>query len=443
MITTAMLRELADKGLRVGLIGAGKFGTMFLSQARRVPGLHVVGVADLNVARARESLARADWPAEQYAATTLFEARARGTTYVGDDALALIAGGIDVIVDATGHPQAGARHALAALNAGVHMVLPNVESDVLVGPLLAERFAKAGLAYSMAYGDQPALIVELVDWARAAGFPVVCAGKGTKYLPQYHHSTPDTVWDYFGFTAEQLAVGDFNPKMFNSFIDGTKASIEMAAVANATGLAPQAGGLRFPPCGTDDLQTVLRPVSVGGQLDRAGTVEVVSSLERDGSRVPRDIQVGVFVVFQAPNDYAARCFGEYGLRTDPTGRYTALYRPYHLIGLELGISVILAGLRGEATGQTRAFVGDVVAVAKRDLQVGETLDGEGGYCVYGRLMPAADSLRAQALPIGLAHNVMLQRPVAQGQVLSWNDVAYDATDTTVMLRKEMERRFAK
>jgi predicted homoserine dehydrogenase-like protein len=298
------------------------------------------------------------------------------------------------------------------------------------------------VVYSLAYGDQPALICEMVDWARACGFAVVAAGKGTKYLPAYHASTPDTVWGHYGLTPEQAAAGGMNPQMFNSFLDGTKSGIEMAAVANATGLVPPADGLAFPPCGVDDLPHVLRPRADGGQLAAKGQVEVVSSLERDGRPVARDLRWGVYAVFEAPSDYAARCFAEYGLRTDSTGRYAAMYKPYHLIGLELGISVASAALRGEATGAPAGFRGDVVATAKRDLAAGEILDGEGGYTVWGRLYPAAASLVLGGLPIGLAHGVKLVRPVAVGSPLTWADVAVDETAEPVRVRREMERSFA-
>jgi predicted homoserine dehydrogenase-like protein len=314
----------------------------------------------------------------------------------------------------------------------------NVEADALVGPVLAEQARAAGVVYSMAYGDQPALISELVDWCRTIGFDVVAAGKGTKYLPEYETSTPDTVWDYYGFTAEQLAAGDFNPKMFNSFLDGTKSAIEMAAVANATSLVPQDEGLRFPPVDVDDLATALRPRAAGGELSRAGTVEVISSLHRDGRPLDRDLRWGVYVTFEARTDYAVQCFAEYGLRTDPTGRYGALYRPYHLIGLELGISIASAVVRGEATGSARAFLGDVVSVAKRDLRAGEVLDGEGGYTVRGVLAPASASLARRALPIGLAGGVALRRAVPAGQVLTYDDAAVDEAAAAVKLRRQLE-----
>jgi predicted homoserine dehydrogenase-like protein len=392
--------------------------------------------------RARTALARTGWTPEQFDAKTFGEALKRRCTHVTDDAIALIgAGGLDVVIDATGVPAAGIRHALTCCDQGKHIVMVNVEADALAGPLLARRARNAGIVYSLAYGDQPALICELVDWARAAGFSVVAAGKGTKYLPGYHESTPATVWQHYGFTPEQVAHGGFNAQMFNSFLDGTKSAIEMTAVANATGLMPPPTGLTFPPCGVDDLPRVLRPRQDGGQLDQTGTVEVVSSLERDGRPVFRDLRWGVYVTFAAEHDYVARCFKEYGLMTDDTGRYAAMYKPYHLIGLELGISVASVGVRRESTGAPTGFRADAVAVAKRDLKSGEILDGEGGYTVYGRIMPAADSLAQAALPIGLAHGVRLRRAIARGDLVHWNDVDISDKDPAVRARREMELEF--
>ena len=435
-------REAAGTPLRIGLIGAGKFATMFLAQARRMRGLHLLGVADLSVPRAQDALTRAGWPAEQIAAKTLSEAHARRTTHIGEDAVALItAPGIDIVIDATGSPTAGIRHALAAIENGKHIIMVNVEADVLAGPLLARKAREASVVYSLAYGDQPALICELVDWARTAGFDVVAAGKGTKYLPAYHVSTPDTVWSHYGLTPEQARLGGMNAQMFNSFLDGTKSAIEMAAVANATGLLPAPGGLAFPPCGVDDLARVLRPATVGGQLHHKGQVEVVSSLERDGRPVFRDLRWGVYVVVEAPTDYAARCFAEYGLVTDPSGRYSAMYKPYHLIGLELGISVASVGLRREPTGAATGFRADVVATAKRDLRAGEVLDGEGGFTVWGKVMPAADSLRGRGVPIGLAHGVKLVKDVKTGDAVRWDDVTVDEASEAVRVRRDMERSF--
>ena len=429
----ADLLRRADTGnpVRVGLIGAGKFGSMFLSQGPTTPGLRVTAIADLEPDRAKDACRRAGWS----------DALVAGTVFTDDASMLAERADVDVVVEATGRPAAGIRHARAAFAAAKHVVMVNVEADVLAGPLLAGEAARAGVVYTMAYGDQPALVCELVEWARCCGFAVTAAGKGTKYLPSYHASTPDTVWEHYGLTAGQARAAGMNSRMFNSFLDGTKSALEMAAVANATGLAPSSEGLRFPPCGMDDLAHVLRPREDGGVLPRRGQVEVVSSLERDGRPVARDLRWGVYVVIEAPNEYAAACFRQYGMNTDASGRYSAMYKPFHLIGLELNVSILSAALLGRPTGATRGFEGDVAATAKRDLAAGERLDGEGGYTVYGRLLPAQDSIARGALPIGLAHDVVLQNPVEAGEGIAWSDVRLDPAADAVRARREMEAAF--
>jgi predicted homoserine dehydrogenase-like protein len=425
-------RHKTGKPVRTALIGAGKFGSMFLSQVPHVAGLEVPIIVDLDPQRARDACKTVGWD----------EARIAATNFTLDAAKA-VASDIEVVVEATGNPAAGIRHARAAIAAGKHIVMVNVEADVLAGPLLAEEARKAGVVYSLAYGDQPALTAEIVDWARATGFHVVAAGKGTKYLPAYHDVTPDGVWPHYGLTASEAQSAGMNPQMFNSFLDGTKSAIEMAAIANACGLDVPQNGLLFPPCGVDDLPHVMRPREKGGVLEKSGVVEVVSSLERDGRPVFRDLRWGVYAVLEAPNDYAADCFRQYGLKTDASGRYAAMYKPYHLIGLELNISVLSAALRKEPTGQAQGFRGDAVSVAKRNLRAGEMLDGEGGYTVWGKLMPADASLRAGALPIGLAHRVKLKNDIAHGGLVRWSDVEFDAASDAVKTRKAMEAAFAR
>lgn len=444
LIQKLRARAAQDRPVRVAVIGVGKFGSMYLSQAPRTPGIHVVAVADLSPDRARASLTRVDWDLSRLGATSLAQAVKDGSTFLTDDAAVVIASDfVDIVIDATGSPAAGIAHALLCCEYRKHIIMVNVEADVLAGPLLARRAKEAGIIYSMASGDQPALIAEMVDWARTIGLEVVCAGKGTKYLPVYHQSTPDTVWGHYGFSAEQVAGGDFNAQMFNSFLDGTKSALEMAAVSNGCELNPPKDGLFFPPCGVDDLPHILRPRNEGGLLIEKGTVEVVSSIERDGRPVFRDLRWGVYAVFEAPSRYVMDCFQQYGLQTDSSGKYAAMYKPYHLIGLELGISVASIAVRQEATGATGEWRGDVVATTKRPLKKGEKLDGEGGYTVYGKLMQTTDSLRMHALPIGLAHNMVLKHDVAQGAVVTWNDVDYDATKQAVVFRKEQETLFRK
>ena len=415
--------------VRVCLIGAGKFGSMFLAQVPTTDGLEVSWIADLRPDNARAACASVGWD----------DARIEATAISDDASAAIAADDVDVVVEATGNPHAGVRHARAAIAAGKHVVMVNVEADVLAGAALAKEARAAGVVYSMAYGDQPALTAEIVDWARSCGFDVVCAGKGTKYLPHFHQSTPETVWEYGGYDPAKAIRDGMNPKMFNSFTDGTKSALEMAAIANACDLTPPSDGLLFPPCGVDDLARILRPRSEGGLMEVKGTVETVSSVERDGRPVFRDLRWGVYAVFEAPNDYAAGCFRQYGMNTDASGRYSAMYKPFHLIGMELNISILSAALLGQATGETAAFNGDVVATAKKDLKAGETLDGEGGYCVWGKLIPARASVARGALPIGLAQDVTLTRDVKMGEVVRYADAAIRDDDDVAAYRRAMER----
>ncbi|NMG38069.1 Gfo/Idh/MocA family oxidoreductase [Chelativorans sp. ZYF759] len=426
----SMLKARAAEGkpVRAGLIGAGKFGSMFLSQVPSTPGLEVSTIADLSPTRAQAACRAVGWEEDRIAATR----------FVEDGRHLAAADDVDVVIDSTGSPAAGIAHAMAAIEHGKHVVMVNVEADVLAGPALAQRARAAGVVYSMAYGDQPALVAEMVDWARATGFRVQAAGKGTKYLPSYHQVAPDNVWSHYGLSPEAAHAAGMNPQMFNSFLDGTKSAIEMAAIANACDLDVPADGLAFPPCGVDDLAHVLRPREIGGIMEGAAMVEVVSSLERDGRPVFRDLRWGVYVVLEAPNDYAAACFRQYGLPVDSTGRYASMYKPFHLIGLELGISVLSAALRGEPTGQSRVFRGDAVAVAKRDLVPGDVLDGEGGYTVWGKLLPARISLEKQALPIGLAHGLKVIHPVEAGEVVTQHHVEQSLDGQVMKLRRETE-----
>lgn len=418
--------------IRVGVIGAGKFATMFLNQVPTSPHLHVAAIADLDPERARAACRTVGWSKERIA----------GTVFTDDGAALIARPEIEVVLEVTGSPAAGCAHALEAARQGKHIVMVNVEADVLAGPVLAAAHARAGTVYSMAYGDQPALVAELVDWARTCGFAVVAAGKGTRYQSFYHDVTPADVWQHYGLSPEQAAAAGMNPQMFNSFLDGTKSAIEMAAIANATGLAVPHDGLAFPAVGADSLADRLIPVADGGVLERSGMVEVLASAAPgETAELPDNLRWGVYVVFEAPNAYARACFAQYGLKTDASGRYAALYRRYHLIGLELGVSVVSAVLRHEATGETRRWAGDVAAVAKRDLKAGEMLDGEGGYCAWGKLVPAERSRATRALPIGLAHGVRLLRDVPHGALIGREDVGELPDTAATRARATLEAGF--
>ena len=439
MSLSAKLLARRDNPLRIGVIGAGKFGAMYIAQVPRTPGVHLVGIADLSPANAKENLRRTGWSPDAHGAPSLDAALEENRTHLSDDWEALVRHpGIDIIIESTGNPPAAVDHALAAFRNGKHVVMVTVEADAFCGPVLAQKAAEAGVVYSLAFGDQPALICDLVDWARTAGFPVVAAGRGHKWQPHFAHSTPETVWGYYGLTPEQAKLGGLNPKMFNSFLDGSKPAIETTAVCNAKGLTPAPEGLLYPSGAIDEIPTLMRPRSEGGVLHHKGQVEVISSLTSDGTPIGYDIRFGVFVVFEGETDYIKRCFEEYGVKTDPSGRYACLYKRWHLIGLEVGVSVASVGLRGEPTGCPTGWRADAVAVAKRDLKAGEILDGEGGYTVVGRLMPAETSLKENCLPLGLAHGWKVLEPVAAGQLLRWSSVAFDTASSAVRLRREME-----
>ncbi len=435
-------REEIKKPIKIGVIGAGTFSSAFLSQARYTPGMQLVGVAELDLEKAKNACVKAGWPEDVIVTggspSAINDAAASGKITLTDNADQLLQAEMDVIVEATGVTEAGTHHAWTALESGKHVIMVNVETDALLGLALKRKASEKGILYLMAYGDQPSIICELIDWARTVGAEVVCAGKGTRYQPKYHYSTPDTVWNYFGFSEEQLAARNYNPQMYNSFLDGTKSAIEMCAVANASGLVPQPGGLQFPPVGVDKLPDVLKPKAAGGILEHSGTVEVVASENRDETPVRNHLRWGLYVVFRAVTDYMLEFLSSHESQTDASGQYSVVYRPFHLIGLELGMSVASVVLRGEDTGSPGSFIADVASVAKKDLKPGDVLDGEGGYTVFGRLVRAADSVSHKYLPIGLGRGVKVIRPVAKSSFLTYDDLEMDSNQFSFKIRRQLE-----
>ena len=433
MFLEKKINELIDnkKTVNVTIIGAGKFGSMFLSQAPHTKGLNVFTICDLNIDKAKKACREVGWSEDQI----------NNVIFTEDFEKAINNYEVDVVVEATGHPSSGIKHARTCFKYGKHVIMVNVEADVLAGPSLSAEANSAEVVFSMAYGDQPSLTLEIIEWARASGFKVTAAGKGTKYMPEYHYSTPKTVWDHYGLTSNEAEKAGMNSKMFNSFLDGTKSSLEMSAIANASGLNVPNNGLLFPPCGMDDLASLLKEKNKGGILEKNEQVEVVSSLERNGRPVFKDLRWGVYAVLQAPNEYAASCFKQYGMNTDQSGEFSAMYKPFHLIGMELNTSIFSAALLKLPTGQTKYFKGDVVSVSKKNLKKGEKLDGEGGFTVWGKLIPASTSLNLKALPIGLANDMFLKNDIDKDKIITWNDVEFDSNDEIISYRHQMENKF--
>jgi len=324
--------------------------------------------------------------------------------------------------EATGDPIIGTEHAVKIINNKKNIIMVNVEADVLCGKYLSDLAKKNNVIYSMAYGDQPALIMEQIEWAKLNGFLVVGAGKGTKYHPSFEYSTPDTVWKNYGMTDEQAKKAGMNPKMFNSFTTGDKSSIEMAAVANASGLRCPNNGLTYPAVGVYDIANKLIPKSAGGVLDYEGQVEVISSIDENKNNIANDLRWGVYIVIKAQNEYSRNCFKEYGMITDKSGNYSAIWRPYHYIGLELAQSMYVIAMDKRATGQTNYFNADVVCVAKKDIKIGEVLDGEGGFAARGRLFTAKRSVKENLLPLGLSSGAIAKKDINKDELISMNDV---------------------
>lgn len=434
-------RARAGRPIQVGLIGAGRFGRMVLCQVAAAPGMHPAAVADLDVDRGRRALQSAgispDDVVETDRPSRMVIASGRGSTVLTRDATALVQSDVDVVVEATGIPEVAVASALQAIEYGKHVVMVTVEADVLVGAVLRRRADRAGVVYTAAYGDQPALIYELYDWATTAGFQVVAAGKGTKYHPSYRKGTPEDVWERYGLAPEETR--DLNPQMYNSFADGTKSAIEMAAVANMTGLRPDVRGMHMPPAGVEMLPDILKPARDGGILSRFGVVEVVSSIDREGRPVPHDLRWGVFVVLTSPCAYTLRCLKEYGLPVDRTGRYAAFYRPYHLVGMELPVSIARAVLDHRPTGTPLPVPqAAVVCAAKRSLRAGDVLDGEGGRTVYGVIDDAETATREGLLPIGLSRRARLLREVPEDGLVRLDDVILQTPEPLLGLWREQQ-----
>jgi predicted homoserine dehydrogenase-like protein len=442
------LQALTDSGkpVRIALIGAGKFGTMILAQLNLMPGVRLCVLADLNVDRAKAAAVKAGWKAEQF---TVAESTSGANDIARGGKTALVPSGeiaaacdVDIVIEATGFVEAGALHAFRAIEAGHHVIMVTVEADVVVGPILQRKAQQAGVVYSMAYGDQPALICQLIDWARTIGYRVVAAGKGTKFLPKYRRSTPDTWHTHYGFTLEEVAKAGINGRMFNSFLDGTKSAIEAAAVANASGLGISDSGLTFAPVPVEKLASAMCPKSAGGLLEREGMVDIVSSVNEDDTDVLNNLRWGVYVTYTSDSAYSRQCWPEYGVAIDPSGTYGALWRPYHFIGLEVGQSIASIMIDGEPTGApTYGPLAEVVCATRTAMKAGEMIDGEGGYAVYGDVCSGERARREQLVPMGLAYGLKLNRDVPADHPIGEADVTWDESSFIWKLRREQERLF--
>ncbi|MDP7578284.1 MAG: flagellar biosynthesis protein FlgA [SAR202 cluster bacterium] len=421
-----MTLDEIGKPIRVSLIGCGRFGSMVAAQVRRAPGMVLSVACDIDLRRARRVIDLSGYYLESTGNVTdvsaAEDAVQKNQVVITDRLEVALESDVDVVVEATGNPELGAMHCFLAIENRRHVVNASVEADVLVGPQLKRMADEVGVVYSLAYGDQPALIDDLYDWAIGLGFEVVAAGKGTKYLPEYRWGTPDEALQRFGYSDEDAAGNELNTRMYNSFVDGTKSAVEMCAVANMTGLVPDVPGMHLPAASIAEIPQLLRPKTEGGILSRKGVVEVISCVRRDGSEIPDSVRWGVYVVITSDSLYLRRCLSEYGVPMDDAGIYGVMYKPYHFIGMEVPLSIGRAMLYKESTGAPIAKLCEVAAVAKSELNVGQILDGEGGYTVYGALVDVEYAKAKDVVPIGLCHGAKVVRQVASGQMIHKSDL---------------------
>ena len=412
------------ENINIALIGCGKFISMFLSQYNQLKKIKIDSIVDIDVRKAKSNCINSGLSKETIEQINFVNSL--------DD---ILNRNIEIFIEATGNPIMGTQHASKVIQSKKNIIMVNVEADVLCGKYLSDLAKEHDVNYSMAYGDQPSLILEQIEWARLNGFYVTCAGKGTKYHSSFEYSTPENVWDNYGLTHEEARKAGMNPKMFNSFVTGDKSSIEMAAVANASGLKCPDNGLTYPPVGVYEIANKLIPKNRGGVIDHEGQVEVISSIDKNKIQIPNDLRWGVYIVIKAQNNYAKNCFIEYGMITDKSGYYSAIWRPYHYIGLELAQSIYSIALDKKSTGHTKFFNADVISVAKKDLSVGERLDGEGGFAARGKLVSSKNSVENNFLPLGLSDGAITQKIIKKDEFIKINDVTINWNQEALKARE--------
>ena len=416
--------ETRTDPIRIAFIGCGKFVSMFLAQYNHLNKIQIDSIVDININQAKKNCLNSGLSSESVEKINFSNSL--------DE---ILDRNIEIFIEATGNPIIGTVHACKIIKNKKNVILVNVEADITCGKYLSDLAKKNSVICSMAYGDQPSLILEQIEWARLNGFEVICAGKGTKYHPTFEYSTPDTVWGHYGLTKERAEnESGMNPKMFNSFLCGDKSAIEMCAVSNAANLKCPSNGLTFPPVGVYDIAKKMIPKKDGGLIDSEGQVEVISSIDLEKKDIENDLRWGVYIVLKAKNEYVKNCFKDYGMVTDSSGNYSAIWRPYHYIGLELAQSIYSIALDNRATGFTKNYNAEVASIAKKDLKKGEKLDGEGGFCARGRLITSEKSKKEKILPLGLTDNAILKKDISKDEIIKLEDVELNLPKEVVEAR---------
>jgi predicted homoserine dehydrogenase-like protein len=418
-------RRKAGRPVRVGLVGAGQMGTDLVVQIAQMPGIEIVAACDMRIERIEAACTMAGVECRQPLAATdatdATNAIARGRlAAVADPMLVCRAPEVEVVIDATGNPNAGANVALAAVGARKHIVMMNVEADVTAGAYLSAKAREAGVVYTLGAGDEPTAAMELIRFVKALGYPVVAAGKG-KNNPFRIDAVPDQYRD-------EAKRRNMNPRMLVEFVDGSKTMVEMVAIANATGLVPDIPGMHGPAAPRDELQKYFCPKDEGGLLGRKGVVDFT---------VAKGVAPGVFCVAEMRHPRVRERMADLHLGPGP---YYSFFRPYHLTSLEVPLSAAAAALFGESHMQPLPRpVAEVGCLAKRDLEPGETLDAIGEYAYRGFALTRADARARRALPIGLAQGAKVTRRIEKGALLTYDSVEPNETLRIVQVRREQDR----
>ena len=416
--------ESRTNPIKIAFIGCGKFVSMFLAQYNHLDKIQIDSIVDININQAKKNCLNSGLSSEIIEQINFSNSLDK-----------VLDRNIEIFIEATGNPIIGTVNADKIIRNKKNIILVNVEADITCGKYLSDLAKNYNVICSMAYGDQPSLILEQIEWARLNGFEVICAGKGTKYHPTFEYSTPDTVWGHYGLTKERAEnESGMNPKMFNSFLCGDKSAIEMCAVSNAANLKCPSNGLTFPPVGVYDIAKKMIPKKDGGLIDIEGQVEVISSIDLEKKDIKNDLRWGVYIVLKAKNEYVKNCFKDYGMVTDTTGNYSAIWRPYHYIGLELAQSIYSIALDNRATGFTKNYNAEVASIAKKDLKKGEKLDGEGGFCARGKLITSEKSKKEKILPLGLTDNAILKKDISKDEIIKLDDVNLNLPEEVIEAR---------
>jgi predicted homoserine dehydrogenase-like protein len=422
------LKARADSGkpIRIGVIGSGEMGTDLVTQGGLMRGIEVAAIATRRPHTARAAMAIA-YGDDAHAVEADTESKVTAAIEAGKMAVTsaetLVKNPlIDVVIDATGKPGVAADYCLTAMEHGKHLVMMNVEADVTIGPYLKHEADRLGVVYSVGAGDEPSSCMELIEFASALGYRIVSAGKG-KNNPLNHDAVPD---DY----REEAIRRNMNPRMLVEFVDGSKTMVEMACIANATGLVPDVPGMHGPKADRDDMVKVLIPKADGGILNKKGVVDFT---------IGKGVAPGVFVIVEAEHPRIIERMDDLHVGKGP---YYAFFRPYHLTSLEVPLTAARIMLYGKPDMVPMPNpVAEVCAVAKRDLAIGETFDAIGETCYRSFILTVEDARRQHAVPVGLLEGGKVTAPVKKGQLLTTANALPDQSTRLYALRQRQDQMF--